>query len=260
MSNHTSPQTKRQRIRKLILAEVKLGDIVNQVGTTLEYVYKERGKMKREGLLVTQQSLSISNGKREITVFKERPNLVENIDIDRPTQSHRVNDYNIAPLDKNDLMTMYEDFQNQKSPLDVIAKHGIHPEIVQREFERFLIMKSRDPYVLQQRLASNISDATPEIQALVDKSSSVLLTNDELLSIAKQMNWNSTYLYIRSLLANPALLLPDGLYGVLCMVCKKRLPGLIYDSNTAFGRSARMIMGKGNLCDYCLLRHVTPSG
>lgn len=88
--------------------------------------------MKREGLLVTQQSLSISNGKREITVFKEQPNLEENIDLDRPMLSRAANDYDIAPLDKNDLMTMYEDFQNQKSAPEVIAKHGIHPEIVQR--------------------------------------------------------------------------------------------------------------------------------
>ena len=216
--------------------------------------------MKREGLLVTQQSLSISNGKREITVFKERPNLVENIDIDRPMQSHRIYDYNIPPLDKNDLMTMYEDFQNHKSPLDVIVKRGIDPEIVQREFERFLIMKSRDPYVLQQSLTSNISNASPEIQALIDKSSSILLTNDEMLSITKHMNWNNTILYIRVLLTNPAIPLPGGIYGVLCRVCNKRLPGLIYDSNSGIGGFARIRMGKDHLCQDCLPKHVTPSG
>lgn len=105
-------------------------------------------------------------------------------------------------------------------------------------------MKSRDPYVFQQRLTSNISDASPEIQALVDKSSSVLLTNDEMLSITKQMNWYRTYLFIRSLLANPAIPLPGGLDGVLCTACNKRLPGLIYDSNSAIGDFASMMMAR----------------
>ena len=86
MSNHTLPPTKRQRIRELILAEAKLNDIIDEVGTTQEYVYKERGRMKREGLLVTHQSLSISKGKREITVVKDQPLLVENIECTDPKQ------------------------------------------------------------------------------------------------------------------------------------------------------------------------------
>ena len=73
--------------------------------------------------------------------------------------------------------------KDQKGPAYVTAKHGIHPEISQREFERVLKMKSRDPYALQQMLTAGISNASPEIQALVDKSSSTLLTNDEIMSI-----------------------------------------------------------------------------
>ena len=83
MSNHTLPQTKRQRIRA-DPCRAKLNDIIDEVGTTQEYVYKERGRMKREGLLVTHQSLSISKGKREITVVKDQPHLVENISCTEP--------------------------------------------------------------------------------------------------------------------------------------------------------------------------------
>ena len=83
---------------------------------------------------------------------------------------------------------MYNDFEDQKGPAYVTAKHGIHPEISQKEFERVLKMKSRDPYVLQQMLTAGISNASPEIQALVDKSSSTLLTNDEIMSIIDNEN------------------------------------------------------------------------
>ena len=81
-------------------------------------------------------------------------------------------------------MSMYEEFQNQKGPAYVTAKHGIHPETSQKEFERFLVMSSRDPYDLQNKLTATISDAPLEIQSLINKSSQhVLLTNNEIMSI-----------------------------------------------------------------------------
>ena len=79
---------------------------------------------------------------------------------------------------------MYDEFQNQKGPAYVTAKHGIHPETSQKEFERFLVMSSRDPYGLQNMLTADISDAPPEIQSIIKKSSQrILLTNDEIMSI-----------------------------------------------------------------------------
>jgi hypothetical protein len=145
--------------------------------------------------LVTHQSLSISDGQNKITLVKGSPDVMNNVDLDQPVLFSRANDYNIPPLDKNGLMMMYDDFQNQKSPPYVIAKHGIHPDIVQREFERVLIMSSRDPFVLQQKLTTGISNASPDIQSLINKSSSTLLTNDEILSIVEHKMFNHAYLY-----------------------------------------------------------------
>jgi hypothetical protein len=81
---------------------------------------------------------------------------------------------------------MYEDFENQKGPAEVTAKRGIHPQITLKEFERFLKMKSRDPYDLQKRLTADIPNSSPEIQSIVNKSLSTLLTNDEIMSIFNQ--------------------------------------------------------------------------
>lgn len=261
MSNLTSPKTKRQRIRDLILAKAKVRDIIDQVGTTREYVYKEKGKLKQEGLLVTHQSLSISDGQNEITVIKDQPHLVENVDRYRSVTINRINDYDIPPLNKKDLMLMYDDFEDaQKGPVFAIAKHGIHPEISQKEFDRFVRMKARDPFVLQQKLTAGISNASPELQSLVDKSLSTLLTNEEILSIVEHKIWNYAYSYIRQQLANSAIPLPGGLYGVPCRVCHKRLPGLIYDSNSTMGVFAKSQLGTDHLCDDCLPKHISPSG
>ena len=208
MTRHTSPNSKRQRIRDLILSEAKVEDIVDEVKTTKEYVYKERGKLKQEGLLVTHQSLSVSNGQNKITVVKNQPRLTDNVDLDRSLRIDPVNDYDISRLNKKELMLMYNDFEDQKGPAYVTAKHGIHPEISQKEFERVLKMKSRDPYVLQQMLTAGISNASPEIQALVDKSSSTLLTNDEIMSIINHDKSIFAYSYTRNVVMNPANYLP----------------------------------------------------
>ena len=250
MSNHPLPRTKRQRIRELILAEAKLNDIIDEVGTTQEYVYKERGRMKREGILVTHQSLSISKGKREITLIKDQPPLLENVEMQRPITIDRVNEYDIPSLNKNDLKAMYEDFENQKGPAEVTAKRGIHPQITLSEFERFLKMKARDPYDLQKRLTTGISNASPEIQSIVDKSLSTLLTDDEIMSIfAHQKSIYANSLIIDTVL-NPARYLPLGLHRITCRICHKQLPGVIYSRNTYAGFHTQQIVSLF-ACDTC---------
>jgi hypothetical protein len=249
LTRHTSPNTKRQRIRDLILSEAKIEDIVDKVKTTKEYVYKERGKLKQEGLLVTHQSLSISNGQGELTIVKNDPQLAENENLDGHMTPYRINDYDIPPLDKKGLMLMYVAFEQRKTPAYVTAKHGIHPEISQKEFERVLKMKSRDPYVLQQMLTAGISNASPQIQSIVNKSSSTLLTNDEIMSIFDHKMFNHACSFTRNVVINPAHHLPQGLERVRCKTCKKQLAGVIFDRNTPVGSYAQQVLNY--MCDSC---------
>jgi len=145
---------------------------------------------------------------------------------------------------------MYDDFEHQKGPAYVTAKHGIHPEIVQREFERFLTMKSRDPYDLQNKLTSGISNPSPQIQSIVDKSSSTLLTNDEIISIIEFKMGNYAYSYTRDLVWNPTQILPLGLERVICRICHNQQVGVIYDRNTNVGFYAKQALGD-HLCNSC---------
>ncbi|MGB8188684.1 MAG: hypothetical protein WCE91_03725 [Nitrososphaeraceae archaeon] len=253
MSDHTLPKSLRQRIRELILAQAATKDIVDQLKTSKEYVYKERGKLKREGLLVTHQSLSTSNGQSEITVVKDQPHLMEYVEHDGSGTIHRVNDYDIPPLDKKNLMSMYEEFQNQKGPAYVTAKHGIHPETSQEEFERFLVMSSRDPYDLQDKLTATISDPPPEIQSLINKSSQhVLLTNNEIISIVTFKMWNYADSRIQNLVLDTLLDLPPGLDRVTCMICHRPFTGVVYDKNSEIGPFVEYNLSNF-LCERCKL-------
>ena len=256
LSDHTLPKPLRQRIRELILAQATTKDIVNQLKTSKEYVYKERGKLKREGMLVTHQSFSTSNGQSEITVVKDQPRLMEYVDHDGSGTIHRVNDvndYDIPPLDRKNLMSMYDDFQNQKGPAYVTAKHGIHPETSQKEFERFLVMSSRDPYDLQNKLTATIYDAPPEIQSIINKSSQhVLLTNDEIMSIVTFKMGSYVDSRIQDVVLYTFLDLPPGLDRVTCMVCHRPFTGVVYNKNSEVGPLVEYKLNN-LLCETCKL-------
>ena len=137
---------------------------------------------------------------------------------------------------------MYEAFEQQKTAAFVTAKYGIHPEISQKEFERFSKMKSRDAYLLQDMLATGISNASPEIQSIVNKSSSTLLTNDEIMAIINNKMWNYAYSFTRNVVINPANYLPQGLERVRCRICHKQQAGVIYNRDTTVGSYAQLVL------------------
>lgn len=126
---------------------------------------------------------------------------------------------------------------------------SLHSEISQKEFERFLKMRSRDPYVFQDMLAAGISNASPEIQSLVSKSSNTLLTNDEIMSIINSKMWNYAYSYTRDVVTNPANNIYPGLERVTCKICHKQQAGVIYNRNTSVGSYAQQVLNY--MCDSC---------
>jgi hypothetical protein len=50
-------------------------EVAEKLNTTIDYVYKEKGKLKKKGLLVTSQTLSIVDDRNSITVVKDQPIL-----------------------------------------------------------------------------------------------------------------------------------------------------------------------------------------
>lgn len=105
----TLPKTKKERIRELTLAGLDPKDIASKLNTTLDYVYKEKGKYKREGQLITQQSLSLSNGFREITI-KKNNEPKEAMKLENHGQAYEPiierSDYDLPPLDTDAIINM----------------------------------------------------------------------------------------------------------------------------------------------------------
>jgi RNase P subunit RPR2 len=196
-------------------------EIADKANTSRDYVYKEKGKLKRQRLLLERQSLSVSDGSKSITIVKDKDNVNPSFEED-----------DIDYLDKNDIMSMYGAFRENMSPSEVIAKFGFRPDISQREYKRFLTMNSRDPFELQKQIASGITEAPPEIQSLIEKSTSQLLTNYEILLL---VNFKGTRMYVKKAVLNSDITLPNGIERPICKYCNGPQPGVIFDTRSYQG-------------------------
>lgn len=148
--------TKKDMIRELTIAGALLKETANQLNTTPEYVYKGRGKIRREGKLVTHQSLSITEGTHNIAVAKgptDSHHYTGGSENDFKINRGRIsnNHYDIPPLNRNELMCMYESFYKLQGSVDVIMNHGIHPELCQREFARFMDFHNSDRLIFRKK-------------------------------------------------------------------------------------------------------------
>jgi hypothetical protein len=246
--------TKKDRIRELIIGGAAAKEIADKLHTSREYVYKEKGKLKKEGRIVTHQSLSISDGKQIINVVKDRGNLTRNV---RNEQFLRLgqdlgngNNYDIPPLDKNNLISMYDSFDQSDGPIDVIKKYGIHPEICEKEFGRFMAMKSHNPYELQKHLISRISDPSPAIEFIMNKSKTSLLSNSDLIILFEFVLQSTAKDFIVEVLSNTSISIPFGVSRWICRVCQKPQRGVIFAPGTMAGSSVRNF-GTSYLCEFC---------
>jgi hypothetical protein len=98
-------------------------------------VFKEKSRLKAIGA-ITDQSLSVlshSVGDVTLTLARaEARTLVTRPELGTLTD--------IPPLGPEDLKKMYAEFQDGKSPVEVIASNGFNPVLVEHEFNRFCRM------------------------------------------------------------------------------------------------------------------------
>ncbi len=255
MTVQTLPKTKWERIKDLVLAGLDAKQIADELNTTLDYVYKVKGKLKKKGLTVVEQSLSVSDGSHNVTLFKNHdPSELVSSDHDGITNSisNIVSDYDISPMDKNDVKSMYSAFMENKDGPYVSAKYGVRPDISQREHHRYMAERSRDPFELQNKILSRLSNPSPAIQEIINKSATGnLLTNDELLLAIDFIGMRYSSEFLKTIIANPTVAIPSGLNRVECRQCHQVQAGVIYDSRIYAGDMTKRLVSNGHLCSNC---------
>jgi hypothetical protein len=170
------PNNKKEQILDL-LAEGKLSvkEIARIVHTTEANVYKEKSKAR--GLFIRRKTRS------------DEMVLVAAESDTSPLPSRRLkpeaNHYqylNIPDLDREGIKKLYTEFKEGKKPADIIADHGFHPEVVEKEYQRFMIMNERDIDVFQNKILSDlIKHPSKNTKPLLEKYKTTgFLTHNEL--------------------------------------------------------------------------------
>jgi len=271
-------KNKKERIWELVSSGMhQPNQIASIVGTSVEYVYKETSRLKKAkrggGLVINSSIMQQAKRKDDISIVvpgRESGNLDENNNyLARLTNvttikrdkgyfknyhngNNNGNQYlDIPALKQEELKMMYTQFSAGKTPIEVIASLGYHPDTVEIEYQRFLRLRDRDPDALLKRLVDYCHTSvkpTEELKLLIDRYHTVgYLTNDEILQLL-----NLKYMHeLSQLTFDTEMALPEGTVRLECSRCKGPVRDVIIDANSDRGK--RVIQHLKNvLCDNCV--------
>jgi hypothetical protein len=131
--------SKRKMIRDMLTSDKDYSaqEIAKAVGTTPGNVWKEKSKLKANGFERSQSMRRV-----QVSESKDETNFIHQDGRRRATPdiynyNHHYRFLNIRDLDEDGLKTLYTELKGGKKPVVIIAQHGFHPEVVEKEYQRF---------------------------------------------------------------------------------------------------------------------------
>jgi hypothetical protein len=244
------PNSKKEQIIAL-LSEGKFSvkDIARIVHTTEANVYKEKSKAR--GLFISQKTRS-----DEMMMVAGESDSFATLPSQR-LRSENNNHYqylNVPALDSEGIKKLYVEFNAGKKPADIIAHHGFHPEVVEKEYQRFLKMNERDIDIFQNKIISKmIGQDWPSrnTKALLEKyKTKGFLTEPELsklISIKLREDYEKE---IDSWRFDKTAYLPRGWSRIKCKVCNEPELGIILNPSSGIGKYI-FEQFKDHICNGC---------
>jgi hypothetical protein len=173
------PNNKKEQILDLLAEGKSVKEIARIVDTTEANVYKEKSKAK--GLFIRRKTRSdemvMVAGDLDTSSLPSRRLKSEG--------NHHYPYLNIPDLDPEGIKKLYTEFNAGKKPPNIIADHGFHPEVVEKEYQRFMEMNERDIDVLQNKIISDlIKRPSKNTKPLLEKYKTTgFLTHYELFEL-----------------------------------------------------------------------------
>jgi hypothetical protein len=242
--------TKKEKIAKMLLDnsnKYSAKEIARVVGTTEGNVFKEKSNLK--GIL-TDKRLSVfshSVGDETLTLARaEARTLVPRADLGTLTD--------IPPLGQEGLMRMYGEFQEGKTPVDVIVANGFNPMLVEYEYNRFSRMNRLNLGSLAHELVDVLRRADIGISApLLQKIEQEGITcNDD---IGELVEFASTSSYSMGEISVVERMKRGDSIGdfkpLICSICQKPMRGAVIDAGSEIGRKLLQSIGSGVAHDDC---------
>jgi hypothetical protein len=241
------PNNKKEQILDL-LAEGKLSvkEIARTVHTTEANVYKEKSKAR--GLFVRRKTRSdemvVVAGDLDTSSLPSRRL--------KPEGNHHYQYLNIPDLDSEGIKKLYTEFNAGKKPPEIIADHGFHPEVVEKEYHRFMKLNERDIDVFQNCIIPTIiKRPSKNTKPLVEKyKTNGFLTANELSELFRLKLRDDYELEIEMWGLDRYSYLPGEWSRIRCKSCNENEVGVIV--NPASGIGKHILEQYNNyICDIC---------
>jgi len=225
-------------------------EIALTVGTTEGNVFKEKSKLKATGIL-TDKRLSVfshSVGDETLTLARaEARTLVTRPDLGPLTD--------IPPLGQEDLKKMYSEFQNGKSPVEVIAANGFNPMLVEHEYNRFCRMNGLNLRSLAHELVDVLKTTNNGLSGLMlqeIEQDGITCNEDirELFEFASTSSYSGGELSVIKRMRNGDSI--DSFSPFVCSICHKPMRGAIIEPESEIGRKLLQSIGSGAMHDSCI--------
>jgi hypothetical protein len=242
------PNNKKEQIIALLSqGKFSVKDIARIVHTTEANVYKEKSKAR--GLFIRRKTRS----DEMVMVAGESDSFAA-----LPSQRLRSvsnNHYpylNVPDLDADGVKKLYSEFNAGKKPAEIIANNGFHPEVVEKEYQRFLKMKERDIDVFQNKIISDIiKRPSRNTKDLLNKyKTKGFLTESELSKLIVIKLREDYEKEIDSWRFDKTAYLPRGWSRIRCKVCNEAELEVILNSYSGIGKYI-FEQFKDHLCNVC---------
>lgn len=225
-------------------------EIARTVGTTEGNVFKEKSRLKATGVLRDERLsvLSHSIGDETLTLARaEARTLVTSSDLGTLTE--------LPPLRPDDVRKMYSEFQEGKTPTEVISANGFSPMLVEYEYIRFCRMNGLNlkslAHELVEVLKSTNNQASPGPLQKIEREG--ITCNDdikELVKFASNSSYSGGEFSVIQRMRNGESI---GTFRSLqCSICGEPMRGALIELESEMGRKLLQSIGTGAQHDKCI--------
>ncbi|TLX89533.1 MAG: hypothetical protein E6K94_09815 [Thaumarchaeota archaeon] len=223
--------------------------ITSKLETTKQNVYKEKSKQKsleygkknfrlQHVIQSKRQYKRIPDsefGKTQDSVLGDNPQYGIYSALRRPT--------------KKEYSILFSEFLAGKKPEDIIAGHGIDPEIVEKEYQRFLKLRGMD-ILESQRSIAKISDTySTDLKPLIIKlETGTILSNEEVMELVNSICDK----HVHKLISDVRATLPGVIVRPSCSRCYRSIPGILFDITNPNGSRIFEEKNGNYLCSDCI--------
>jgi hypothetical protein len=133
----TRSPSKREKIHELLRLGLSTKSIAETLHTTPANVWKEKSILKAKGILGTQSSVPSS-------ISSSIAPASQNDTQGESSQNKNGERFNPVSTDAPDYKDLYQLFQEGRRPISIILSSKFSPEIVEKEYDRFLKFRKMD--------------------------------------------------------------------------------------------------------------------